>query len=31
MLDPSNPLQNPNYGTPYSPFNNGYYSSNPYS
>ena len=31
MLDPKNPLQNPNYGTPYSPSNYGYYSANPYN
>lgn len=31
MLDPNNPLQNPNYGTPYSPSNYGYYSANPYN
>ena len=30
MLDPNNPLQNPNYGTPYSPSNYDYYSANPY-
>lgn len=31
MFDPNNLSQNPNYGTPYSPPNYGYYSSNPYS